>query len=68
MPATFEKLSDEYETWLALPENANVPKISADEAICKIQGNTNPSGRSQKLQAQINWLVDFCDRWEKIEG
>lgn len=63
--AALSALTDEYEAWLALPQNANVPKISADEACCEIEGDMHPRTRSPALQAQIEWLTDFIDRWEE---
>jgi hypothetical protein len=54
-------LTAEYEAWLAA--NPSVPKISADEALLELCAPA-PDERSPELRAQIEWLADFCDRWE----
>ena len=67
---SFEKLTDEYDAWLRDQRAAGheVPEISADEALIEIIGDTTNTNRPAWLQDQINWLADFCDRWDRMSA
>lgn len=58
------KLTREYQGWLAA--NPNVPPLSADEAIYQLV-EPEPEKRSALVKLQIDWLVDFINRWEKTD-
>ena len=43
-----------------------MPKLSADEALYQLI-EPEPEKRTAAAKVQIDWLVDFIDRWEKAE-
>ena len=61
---TIADLTAEYQGWL--DANPTVPRLSADEALYDLIDEP-PAKRSDALKAQIDWLVDFIDRWEKTD-
>jgi hypothetical protein len=60
---TLNQLTDEYQDWLAV--NDDVPKLGADEALYHLI-EPEPEKRTAKAKRQIDWLIDFIQRWEKV--
>lgn len=61
---TREDLTAEYQGWLMA--NPAAPALSADEALWELIQDP-PEDRSPALKAQIDWLVDFCNRWDAAQ-
>jgi hypothetical protein len=59
-----DELTAEYQGWLKA--NPNVPPISADEALWELIEDP-PFERPPALKAQIDWLIDFCNRWDAAQ-
>ena len=62
MPHMHAELTREYEAWLAV--NPSVPHLSADEALYELI-EPEPEKRTPEAKVQIDWLVDFINRWER---
>lgn len=57
-------LCHEIEAW---SKEQGLEWLSADEMLYELaEKHPEPDERSDTVKAQINWLVDFCERWEEL--